>query len=95
MEPRPDPGRYRSTYPAPPDPTTFDPALPDLALLVLGNVGLGLLTSALYDGIKMVLARRTTPPAAPHDPPPAFTIRTVTLPDGAVLLLVEPVETAL
>jgi hypothetical protein len=93
--------------PAPDDPTSFDPALGELALMVLGSVGLNVLSSALYDSIKMMLNRRNnnrlppdtaalpaSQPAVALPPPPdetapAIKIRTITQPDGSVLLIVE------
>jgi hypothetical protein len=51
-------GVMAQLVPSPRDSTSFDPALGELALVVLGSVGLNVLSSALYDGIKMILNQR-------------------------------------
>ncbi|QLQ05299.1 MAG: hypothetical protein HZY76_03770 [Anaerolineae bacterium] len=70
-------------------PKGFDVGLAAIALQVVGNIALGVISNVIYDLLKQAVARARERDAAPITPPELIDVQEIALPDGNRLLIVK------
>ena len=71
-------------------PKGFDVGLAAIALQVVGNIALGVISNVIYDLLKQAVARaRERDAAAAVTPPELIDVQEIALPDGNRLLIVK------